>query len=200
MVVRADPRLTPLELVNPPQTNSLSVQQVADRYDFKVVINAAMFATDYVTSVGYMRNFDYVNNPKISTRYGGFIFFNPKKPSSPAVLIGPQSEMQNYHTVFQTYRMWSAKEGILWKKGKSIFYQVALVGVDGKNRVLFFFHPRLVDVHDLVGQILGLNLDLKGLLYLDGGNHGALYLAPELGREWNTRLFLPNLLGLKAAD
>lgn len=123
--------------------------------------------------------------------------FNPKSPNSPAVKIGSREEIEEYHTAFQSYRMWTASEGILWKKGVSIHRQVGLVGADGKGRILFFYHPNETDVHEMVARILELKLDLQGLLYLDGGFHGSLHLAPELGRGWNTWVALPNVLGVK---
>lgn len=199
LVVRADPRITPLALVNPPETKSASMAEVAVRDGFAVMINAAMFAKDYATSIGYMRNYGNVNNPRVSAKLRGFLMFNPKSPRAPAVRIAGKKESDGYHTTFQSHRMWDSKEGILWKKGSSIYHQVGLVGVDGKNRVLFFYHPGLIDVHELVAKILGLGLDLTGLLYLDGGFHGSFYLAPELGRASNASLTLPNLLGLRYA-
>lgn len=199
IVVRADPKSTALELVNPPDSNGQTVAELAEQRGFSVVINAAMFATDYVTSIGYMKNFGNINNSHISPKLRGFLLFHPKEPQLPPVKIAGKEELANYNSAFQTHRMWDAKEGILWKKGASIFHHVGLVGVDGQSRVLFFYHPTLVDVHDLVDHILNLGLDLKGLLYLDGGNHGALYLGRELGQGWNTGLSLPNLLGLKPA-
>lgn|GEM_PF-3724877 len=196
IVVRADPLRTPLELINLPESTG-TVAQVAKNRGLAVVINAAMFARDYSTSIGYMRNFEKVNNPQFSTKMRGFLMFNPKSAGLPAVRIGEKRETSQYNSVFQTHRMWSAQEGILWKKGASIYHQVGLVGVDGRNRVLFFYQPGLGDVHDLVEKILSLNLDLKGLLYLDGGNHGSLHLSPDLGRGTNTWISLPNLLGIR---
>ncbi|MGZ3694450.1 MAG: hypothetical protein ACXWQO_09715 [Bdellovibrionota bacterium] len=198
-IVRADPLKTPLELVISPPGTSPTAAQHAQRQGLSVVINAAMFATDYSTSIGYMRNFETVNNPHISAKLRGFLMFNPKDPALPAVKIGDRKNIDAYNTVFQTHRMWDETQGILWNKGASIFHHVGLVGVDSKHRVLFFYHLGLIDVHDMVAQILELGLDLKGLLYLDGGNHGSLYLSRELGQGWNTMVALPNILGLKAA-
>jgi hypothetical protein len=196
-VVRANPRRNPVELANPPASSG-SVAEAAGRRGWLVAINAAMFAKDYVTSIGYMRNFKEVNNPKLNPKLKGFLMLNPKNPSSPAAKIGGKEEIEAYHTVFQTHRMWHPKLGILWKRGASVYHQSGLVGVDGQGRVLFFFHPELADMHDWVTRILELKLDLKGLLYLDGGSHGALHLDSALGRSVNTWISLPNLLGIKA--
>lgn len=197
IIHRAHPAVTPLELYNSRSRPSLSVDRVASQYGFAVVINAAMFAKDYVTSIGYMKNFDYVNNPAVSNRMRGFLLFNPKSKNSPAIKIGGAGDLPAYHTAFQSHRVWIPGSGPLWKKGKTVDFRIGLVGVDGKNRVLFFFHPEVIDVHDMVAQIIELKLDLKGLLYLDGGNHATLYQGPG-ERSFSTWLSLPNLLGLKA--
>jgi hypothetical protein len=203
IVIRADTQLNSIELINPPESSPLTVSQVASRRGLAVVINAAMFAKDYITSIGYMRNFETINNPKIASKMSGFLMFNPKNAGSPPVKIGSKQDIAEYNTAFQSYRMWSESEGILWKEGASIFHQVGLVGVDAQNRILFFFHPELVDVHELVARILELKLNLRGLLYLDGGNHATLSLSreirSELGNSWNTWLALPNLLGIKTS-
>lgn len=196
IVVRADPLVTPVALINPPASSG-NIARIAAREGFAVATNAAMFAKDYVTSIGYMKNFEQVNNPRISANLKGFLLFNPKGTSSPAAKIGTKDDLDAYHTAFQSHRMWSAEDGILWKKGASIYRQVALVGVDGRGRILFFFHPSSTDVHEMVARILELKLDLKGLLYLDGGFHGALFRSPELGGGWNNWINLPNVLGIR---
>jgi len=196
VVARADPARTPLVLLNSPESAG-SISRVAARDGYALVTNAAMFAKDYTTSIGYMRNYERVNNPRVASKLKGFLMFNPREAGSPAVKVGTKEESEAYHTTFQSHRMWSAAEGILWKKGASIYRQVALVGVDDKSRVLFFFHPASIDVHDLVARILDLQLGITGLLYLDGGFHGTLYLSPELGGGWNNWISLPNLLAIR---
>jgi hypothetical protein len=197
LVVRADLRSAPLELVNQGGADALTLAGLAARDRFAVLTNAAMFGQDYRTSIGYMRNFGVVNNPHVAAKLRGFLLFHPKRAGLPALKMGTVQDISGYDTVVQTHRVWTPEEGILWNKGASVFYQVGLVGVDGAGRILFFHHPGLADVHDLAEQILALGLDVRALLYLDGGHHGALYLDPALGRGGNESIVLPNLLGLK---
>lgn len=199
LIVRANLREASLELVNPPESDSATVAQIAAQKNYAVLINAAMFAKDYKTSIGHMRSYERVNNPGFNSRLRGFLMFHPKNPGSPLVKIGGKEQSAGYHTAFQTHRMIDESEKILWKKGTNVHHQVGLVGVDSRSRVLFFFQPNLMDVHDMVASILALRLELKGLLYLDGGTHGAIHIDPRLGRGVNTWISLPNLLGLKAS-
>ena len=196
IIVRVDAKQAPLVLLNPPETNGRSVRENADANGLALAINAAMFGSDYQTSIGYMRNYQTINNGHYATRLKGYLLFNPKNPKSAAVKIAEKDD-PNYQTVFQTHRMWTPALGILWNQGAHAYFQVALVGVDSKNRALFFYHPATIDVHDLVQSILDLNLGLKGLLYLDGGHHGVLHLAPEVGASYNAGMPLPNIIGVK---
>lgn len=197
-IVRADPRTTPFVLLNPPETSSAGLAELAKREKLAVAINAAMFVRDYATSIGYMRNYERVNNPHVNPRLRGFLCWNPRDSAHPAVVVAGKECLPRYHSVFQTHRMIDGAGNILWKKGASIYRNVGLVGVDKDSRVLFFHKPALTDVHELVAGILALGLELRGLLYLDGGSHGALYLEPSLGRGVNTWITLPNVLGLRS--
>ncbi len=197
ILVRVDPMQAPLVLLNPPATLGRSAGENAAANGLALAINAAMFGTDYQTSIGYMRNYQTVNNAHYARRLKGYLLFNPKSSKLPPVKVADRDD-KNYATVFQTHRMWTQADGILWNKGAHSYFQVALVGVDDQNRALFFYHPATIDVHDLVESILNLNLGLQGLLYLDGGHHGVLHLSPELGASYNDGMPLPNILGVKA--
>lgn len=197
LILRADPARLPLVLLNPPDNpQRLDVQELAKARGLALALNAAMFKSDYATSIGYMKNGAYVNNGAIASKLKGFLAFNPKRAGADPVKIGGAELVKRYETVFQTWRMWTPQGGILWNKGAQIHHQVALVGVDNQNRVLFFFHPAEIDMHDYVAEIVSLNLGLTGLLYLDGGTHGVFYQAPDVGRALNARQYLPNILGL----
>lgn len=200
LIVRGNLRQARLSLLNPPLTSGQSLGSLAQKNSFVAATNAAMFARDYVTSIGYMRTFDRVNNPRVNPRLRGFLLFDPVNASNAPVKIGSKADLPLYQSAFQSHRMIDEKSNVLWKQGKSVYRQVGLVGVDTNHRVLFFHHPGLVDVHDLVKAILSLKLRLTGLLYLDGGSHGALYLSPELGPSSNTWISLPNLLALESSS
>lgn len=130
-VVRADPRTNPPALLHPPETENRSSLMASGRY--LAVTNASMFSKDNLTSVGYMRNFGYVSNPRVSSRMQGFLLFNPKNAGDPLLKVGTAREAAAYHTAFQTYRMWGPQEGILWRQGSSYFHSVALAGVDAQG-------------------------------------------------------------------
>jgi hypothetical protein len=198
-ILRATPSSNELVLLTAADTAGASIGSVTADKGFATCTNAAMFAADYTTSIGYLRNFGVVNNAHFASKLGGFLLFHPKDAALPLVQAGTQDLAARYDSVVQTYRMWSDAEGILWKPGAAEYERVSLVGVDDAGRILFFHHPARTDVHDLVAEILALELGLRGLLYLDGGHHGALVVPRELGRSDNEWIALPNLLCLKPA-
>ncbi|MGZ3738804.1 MAG: hypothetical protein ACXVB9_05495, partial [Bdellovibrionota bacterium] len=89
-VVRADPLVTPVDLINAPLDGS-SMAAVAQKENLEVAINASMFGQDYATSIGYMRNFDTVNNPHIASKLQGFLLLHPKSPGLPSAKIGTRA-------------------------------------------------------------------------------------------------------------
>lgn len=195
-MLRADTKLAPLVLLNNPETIRLTVPEIARQYNLMFVINAAMFEKDEKTSVGYMRNYSNINNPKFNSKMQGYLMFHPKTGLGLPVKIGGKNEIDAYETVFQTYRMWSAEEGILWKKGARVYYRAGLVGADKEGRILFFFHPGNIDMYAFVEKIIANWPDLQGLLYLDGGTHGMFHLTEDPSHTWNSFRYLPNLLGI----
>lgn len=208
MIIKVDPTVAPLTLINASKTEfNSNLRSTSEREGLLIGINAAMFRDDDLTSIGYMRNFDHVNASKHRSNLKGILAFNPKKKGRAAVKIimkdgSWEKEMRNYNTVFESYRMigrnskgqWESK----WNKGASIHHNVALAGVDSKDQLLLFFHRDSIDVYDLNNIIIALPLDLKALIYLDGGWHGGLYLHPSTGIGADTGfLNVPNVLGVK---
>jgi hypothetical protein len=181
------------------------VATVSAAQNFTVAINASMYARDYQTSIGYMRNFAHVNNPAFAGKLKGLLVFNPKRADLPPVQIieksapGWKAELSGYNTVIETYRMITRAGENQWKPGLANYYQAALVGVNKQGQVLFFFYPPMIDMYSLNERIAALGLDLDGLLYLDGDSKGTLSFTPAAGAaSLGFSGSLPNLLGARA--
>ncbi|MFA7426066.1 MAG: hypothetical protein WCZ16_13495, partial [Desulfosarcinaceae bacterium] len=84
VVVRIDPVHWDLRLGLASETDGidgLSAREWARRSGFAAVINAGMFATDYLTHIGYLQHREHVNNPRLS-RYQSLAAFCPKIPEA----------------------------------------------------------------------------------------------------------------------
>jgi hypothetical protein len=207
LVIKADPRRAPPVLLNKSALGfEAPVADVAREKGLLLATNASMYATDYSTSIGYMRNFGHVNNPAFSARLKAFLVFHPKAAGLSPVRIIEKSdpnwkrEIAKYDSVIETYRMLSRAGENQWKPDTAFYYQVALCGLDKSGNLLFFFYPPRIDMFSLNEYIKTLPLELEGLLYLDGDSKGVLNFAADTGlSSFGYGGPLPNILGLSSA-
>ena len=58
--------------------NKMTVKQWCEKFALTAGVNAGMFQTDFLSNVGYMKNFKHVNNSRINSKYLSVFAFNPK--------------------------------------------------------------------------------------------------------------------------
>lgn len=204
VVVRADLRRVQPVLLNKSELGfDSATADVALANGLVLATNASMFATDLVSSIGYMRNFAHVNHGSFNPKLKAFIAFHPKSRGLRAARIIEKSdpnwkqEIAQYDTVIETYRMLSSQGENQWKPGNANYYQVALMGLEKSGGMVFFFYPSRIDMYSLNEYIKTLPVDLEGLLYLDGDSKGVLIFKTPAGvNSLGYPGPLPNILGL----
>ena len=79
-VLRIDPELFDFRLYASAAHKhpALTLGQWADSHDLVAAINASMYLPDGVTSTGYMRQDDYINNKRLVRRFGAFFVAGPR--------------------------------------------------------------------------------------------------------------------------
>lgn len=188
-VVRLDPRRFELRLLNASAADSKprTVRSWALGAGAVAAINAGMFQTDGLTSVGLMRTRQHQNNPRRSTRFKALLAFDPVRPELPPVQIldAACGELDAfppaYGTLIQSIRMVSCDRKNVWAPtGKR--WSAAAIGVDGAGRALFIHARSPWPVHDLVDTLLALPLDLRRAMYVEGGPEAQLFVRAG-GRE-----------------
>lgn len=187
-----------------------------DQYDLVAAINASMYLPDGLTSTGYMRQGRHINNGRIVQRFGAFFVAGADSPDLPAVAIldrdNPQWEEQigHYNLVIQNYRMINAQRRILWAPGGP-HYSISAVAQDGEGKILFLHCREPIEAYTFSQQILHLPLDVRTVMYVEGGGQaGLLVRSPDLRREisglstsmkflvtGNLGTALPNVLGVR---
>jgi len=187
----------------------LTVKDWAQKFNLIAAINAGMYQTDELTSVGYMKNFQHINNPKMNS-YKAVLAFNRIDRSVPPIQIIDR-ECQDYaalrskyRTLFQGIRMISCDGRNVWKQQPDK-WSTAAVGIDRDGNALFIFCQTPSSVHDLINALLALPLSIHNAMYLEGGPPASFYLA-EGGVELKLRGShnfdfagpIPNVLGLAA--
>jgi Phosphodiester glycosidase len=144
-------------------------------------INASMFQTDGLTSVGLMRTRLHQNNPRRSARYKALLALDPLRAALAPMRIldaacGEADALSPlYGTLVQSIRMVSCDGKNVWAPDARR-WSAAAIGIDGAGRALFVHARSPWPVHDLVDALLALPIDLKRAMYLEGGPEAQLYV------------------------
>lgn len=117
----------------------------------------------------------------------------------------------HYANAVQNYRMVNANRRMLWRPAPQE-HAIAALGVDGSGRILLIHCREPVTGVDFATMALELPIDLRTLMYLEGGTHAGLYVRPggsqlRVGRHpadfWtdgSVRQLLPNIIGVRAKN
>ncbi len=188
-ILRLDPGRFELRLVNASAGDAKprTVRQWAIGAGAIAAINAGMYQTDGLTSVGLMQTRAHQNNPRRNARYKAILAFDPVRPELPAVRIldAACGELDAfppaYGTLIQSIRMISCDRKNVWAPGPKR-WSAAAIGVDGAGRALFIHARSPWPVHDLVDALLALPVDLRRAMYVEGGPEAQLFVRAG-GRE-----------------
>ena len=216
-VLRIDPELFDFRLYASAAHKhpALTLGQWADSHDLVAAINASMYLPDGVTSTGYMRQDDYINNKRLVRRFGAFFVAGPRQEGLPRADIltreDPQWQelLEQYRLVIQNYRMINDERRILWSPGGPL-YAISAVAEDGAGKILFLHCREPLEAYSFAHALLHLPLDVRTVMYVEGGMQAGLVIrSPGLHQElrgrhladfWvtgNVRAQLPNVLGIR---
>jgi len=188
-VLRIDPARFELKLLNASATDARprTVRAWAMEAGAVAAINAGMYQTDGLTSVGLMRTREHENNPRRATRFKAVLAFDPAQPGLAPVRIldaacGELAPFPPpYRTLIQSIRMVSCDRRNVWALGEKR-WSAAAIGIDGGGRALFIHARSAWPVHDLIDALLASSLDLKRAMYVEGGPEAQLFVRAG-GRE-----------------
>ena len=179
-------------------------------------VNAGMFQTDYLSNVGYMKNFKHVNNKRVASKYLSVFASNPvnsKKPQSKIFDIDEQNMddvIKNYNTVIQNLRLIKRPGQNRWSQQDEMWSEAAL-GEDKQGNILFIFSRSPYSMHDFNNILLQLPINIACAQHLEGGPEASLYFSyknieiDKLGsyetgykeNDYDSRaLRLPNVIGI----
>ena len=146
------------------------------------VINAGMYQTDLKSNVGFMKNFDHVNNNHLNSTHQSLAAFNPVCKEEPPFYIYDLDEVEKdsilarYQTAIQNLRLIKRPGENRWPKQNEKWSEAAL-GQDEEGDVLFIYCRRPASMYELNNALLHLPLGLVCAQHLDGGPHASLYFS-----------------------
>lgn len=208
-ILRIDPAKYGFRLLcaSEQDNQSRSITEWAKSFGLVAAINAGMYHKDGMTSVGYMKNRQHVNNSRLNN-YKDLLAFDPVDSNLPLIQIIDR-ECQDfdklkpkYRSIFQGIRMISCKGENVWKQ-QADKWNTAAVGIDKEGNALFIFGETPSSVHDLIEALLALPISIQNAMYLEGGAPASFYLSQngvevELHGQGGPNLAasIPNVLGI----
>ncbi len=185
-IVRIDPHLYSFRLLCSGELghSKMTAKQWCRKYEMIAVINAGMFLPDQQSNVGYMKNFGYVNNPRINPKYKSVVAFNPVDAAGDPFRIYDIDEHDmeeitgKYHTVIQNLRLIKSPAENRWSQQERIWTEAAL-GQDRDGNVLFIFSRSPYSMFDLNNILIGLPIGIDNVQHLEGGPEASLYFSFE---------------------
>jgi hypothetical protein len=183
-LIKIDPKYFSFKLLCASEKNRLrmTAKQWCQKENLISAVNAGMFQADRITNVGYMKNFNHVNNPRLNTRYKAVLAFNPVDAAVPEIQI-IDLKCQNfdrlkdkYHTLIQGIRMTSCYQENVWEKQDKM-WSIAAFGMDKSGNGLFIFTESPYAVHDFTNTLLSLPISLYNAMYLEGGPEATFYFS-----------------------
>ncbi|MBD3315641.1 MAG: hypothetical protein GF344_07635 [Chitinivibrionales bacterium] len=183
-VVRVDPEHFAFRVLSAVREDSVrrTVKEWCERHELVGAINAGMYAKDYLTHVGYMKNDGRVLNPSVRKDYRAAFVCDPDTTGiASAALVDFECRDfaavdRRYRTVVQNLRMISCKRTNVWSRRKRRWSTAAL-GADDDGFLLFVFCQSPYSVHDLNDMLLELPINLSNAMYLEGGAPASFYLS-----------------------
>ena len=150
--------------------------------DLAAAINAGMYATDFQTHVGYLRNGKHVNSSHRNA-YKSVAVCRPRREGLPPFRIvdldvpgaSMDSLIAGYGTVVQNLRLIKRPRENRWTEATRKWSEAAL-DEDAKGRALFLLCSTPLAMRDFNAQLLALPLDLVCAQHLEGGPEAQLYV------------------------
>lgn len=181
VVLRIDPKLHGFTLGMASKSGrALSLVEWSRQFNLRAGINASMYLPDMLTSTGYMRNGDSVNNSNMGGRLGAFFVAGPKKNGETRADIiekdtqGWQKRLGAYDIVVQNYRLISAGE-LLWPPGASL-RSIAVVSKDGHGGIFFILCQEPLLVEHFAKALKDLLPEAGPVMYVEGGSQAGLFV------------------------
>jgi hypothetical protein len=185
LIIKIDPNFYSFRLLCAGELKHsiLTVKEWTQKYNLIGAINAGMFLTDYVSNVGFMKNYNYENNPSINSKYFSVAAFNPKDStySEQFQIFDIDEESidkinSKYNTVIQNLRLVKHPSLNRWSQQNKKWSEAAL-GQDTFGNVLFIFVRSPYSMHDLINILKSLPINIDRAQHLEGGPEASLYFS-----------------------
>jgi len=183
-IVKIDPRVYSFKLLCASELGrtKLTAKKWCEEHHLISAINAGMYQEDGIRNVGYMKNFNHINNPRLSPVYQAVLAFHPTEPTVREIQIIDlkcqdfEKLRSKYQTLIQNIRMISCLQENVWSKQDKT-WSMAVFGMDKSGKALFIFAKSPYSGHDFANLLLSIPISIHNAMYLEGGQQASLYFS-----------------------
>ena len=183
-IVKIDPKFYSFKLLCASEHGRvrMTARKWCEQFGLIAAINAGMYQKDGFTNVGFMKNFNHLNNPQLNSLYKAVLAFNPTTSDIPEIQIIDlkyqdfKSLRPKYQTLIQNIRMISCRQENVWAKQNQV-WSMAVFGMDKNKNALFVFTATPHSGHDFANTLLSLPISIFNALYLEGGPEANLFFS-----------------------
>ncbi len=185
-IVRIDPRVYSFKLLCASEHGriKMTAKKWCQEHNLISAINAGMYQEDGIKNVGYMKNFNHLNNPRLSPTYQAVLAFHPTEPTLPEIQIIDlkcqdfEKLRFKYQTLVQNIRMISCRQENVWSKQDKT-WSMAVFGMNKRGDGLFIFAKSRYSGHDFADILLSIPISIQNAMYLEGGQQASLYFSAK---------------------
>ncbi len=182
-IIRIDSKLYSLKLLTASELKEtgLTVRHWVEKFNLICAINAGMFQTDHKSNVGYMKNYNHINNSGINKKYFSIAAFNAINDESSSFRIFDSDEtdvdqiIKSYYTVIQNLRLIKRSGINRWSKQYRKWSEAAL-GQDGEGNILFIFSRSPFSMYEFNQNLISFPIEIECVQHLEGGPEASIYL------------------------
>jgi hypothetical protein len=186
-ILKLNPKNFDFQLICKSQTKVLkSATQWIDSLNGNIIFNAGMYnLQDETSHQFFMKNFEHMNNPILSSNVNGIIAFNPSKDSIPKLQLFDLTMdnwddiKKSYQSLVQGYRMIDCNgEPVFWNN-RFQSCSMSVLAQDKENNVYFIFSRSPFTQNQMIENLLNLPFKLLNAIYLEGGSRANFILSSK---------------------
>lgn len=161
----------------------------AKEFGMEVIVNTGMYGfTKGQPNKGYLKNFEHLNNPRISGYYNAMMVLHPIDSTKPPFEIidltctSWDSIKDRYHSFCQGMRMLDCNGNpMAFEKNPTQSCSMVLISTDTNGNIYFLFSRSPYTHQTMIKFLMGLPFNLRQTVYLEGGPESSLYI--NIGKE-----------------
>ena len=177
-IMKLNPECFDFQLICESQSKiSKSAPEWADTLGLNIIFNAGMYnVRNEISHQYYMKNFEHVNNPNLSSNVNGIIAFNPENDTLPKFQIFDLTIddwtciTKEYQTLIQGQRMIDCNGKPVFWDNRVQYCSMIVIAQDKENNLYIIFSRSPFTQNQMIENLLELPFELINAVYLEGGS------------------------------